>query len=59
SKSPKVKRFNSFFNTSARCGPIPFRYSIGVFNMLDEKEIVFDFQQIYDVKFTVRFSQIS
>jgi hypothetical protein len=35
----KVKMFNSFFNSSARWGPTPFRYSIGLANMVDTEEI--------------------
>jgi len=31
--------FNSFFNKSARCGPTPFKYSIGLASMEDSVEI--------------------
>jgi len=34
SKSLKIKIPSSFFNNSARCGPTPFKYSIGFANML-------------------------
>jgi len=35
----KVKIFNSFFNNSARCGPTPFKYSMGLASMVDREEI--------------------
>jgi hypothetical protein len=31
--------FNSFFKSSARWGPTPFRYSIGLPSMVEEEEI--------------------
>jgi hypothetical protein len=34
SRSLKVKISSSFFNKSARAGPTPFKYSIGVSNIL-------------------------
>jgi hypothetical protein len=35
---------SSFLNKSARCGPTPFKYSIGLDNMFAEEEIVYNFQ---------------
>ena len=45
SKSPNVKMLSSFFKRSARNGPTPFRYSMGVANMFDEAEMIVAFLQ--------------
>jgi len=34
---------SSFFNSSALCGPTPFRYSIGLDNMVGVEEIILCF----------------
>jgi hypothetical protein len=34
-----VKIFNSFFSSSARWGPTPFKYSMGLASMVDGEEI--------------------
>lgn len=39
--------FNSFLKRSAFCGPTPFKYSIGLANICDEKEIIDSLSQIY------------
>jgi hypothetical protein len=39
---------SSFFSHSALCGPTPFKYSIGLDNMLGEEEIDQCFKQKYN-----------
>ncbi len=34
---------SSFFSRSPRCGPTPFKYSMGLDNMCDEEGIVYTF----------------
>jgi hypothetical protein len=41
----KCKNAEFFFKRSARNGPTPFRYSMGVANMFDEAEIIVAFLQ--------------
>jgi hypothetical protein len=50
SKSSKVKICNSFFNISARRGPTPFRYSMGLDN-IDDLEAIFLFSKLNQYPF--------
>lgn len=38
-----MKMPSSFFSRSARCGPTPFKYSIGLDNMCEEEEMMYLF----------------